>query len=442
MPVRRFTAACLRRPRRGARARSLPRRAASAAGPEISSAKIVLPSMRTDEAGESQRPAVERRVRGDRRAAARAEARRECTLGVEREARFGMLERSHQLEDVRAFRAALDADDTLADGRQHFLRRDARADARLESEPLEARGREHGRVAIAPVELAEARVDVAAHDDDLEVRPPVTQLALASRARGADARTAWQGRERGVPGRHEGVARVAALQRGRDRESGRQLARHVLHRVDGEVRDAFLHRVLELLDEQALAAHRGEAAVQDAVTLGDDRDEAHHQARVQRRRGAPQRARPARGRAGSCAWRCEGWRASSHSAMRASGTIRGRLCRERPRDVRGQAAAHGERAAAPQPDDLVAFGVAFDALDVGDRGERVAVHAHEASRELLLERLQRFLDQLLAAGVPQRRVLLLGDEAEDVLDRDQLELVARADGDPACADPLRLRRCA
>jgi hypothetical protein len=43
--------------------------------------------------------------------------------------------------------------------------------------------------------------------------------------------------------------------------------------------------------------------------------------------------------------------------------------------------------------------------------------------------LQRFLDQLLAAGVAQRRIFQLGDEAEDILDRDEPELVARAHGD-------------
>ena len=103
-----------------------------------------------------------------------------------------MLERSHEFEDVRAIRAALDPDDALADCRQHLLRRKSRTDACLEPQPFETGGRQHGRVAIAPVQLGETRVDIAAHHDDFEVRPAAAQLALAPRAGGADARAAGQ----------------------------------------------------------------------------------------------------------------------------------------------------------------------------------------------------------------------------------------------------------
>ncbi len=151
---------------------------------------------------------------------------------------------------------ALDADDALADRGQHVLRREPRADPRLEPEALEPGGREHGRVAVAGVELGEARVDVAAQHDDLEVGPAMTQLALAAQARGADARALRQGSQRFVARRDEGIARIAALERGGDREAGGQVGGHVLHRMDGDVGAPVLERVFELLDEQSLAAGR------------------------------------------------------------------------------------------------------------------------------------------------------------------------------------------
>jgi hypothetical protein len=88
-------------------------------------------------------------------------------------------------------------------------------------------------------------------------------------------------RERPISDRHETVARVAALERSRDREAGGQRRRHVLHRVHGDVGRAGVERLLELLDEEALPAGSREAPVLDAVALGHDRDEAHHEARMQ-----------------------------------------------------------------------------------------------------------------------------------------------------------------
>ena len=69
----------------------------------------------------------------------------------------------------------------------------------------------------------------------------------------------------GVAVRDEGVARVLALEHGGEREARRQVHRHVLERVDGEVGAAVVERGLELLDEQALAADLGQRAVEDLV---------------------------------------------------------------------------------------------------------------------------------------------------------------------------------
>ena len=73
--------------------------------------------------------------------------------------------------------------------------------------------------------------------------------------------------------RQERVVRIGARQHRRDAEARRQLARHVLHRVHGDVGAAFLHRDLEFLDEQALAADLRERAVLHAVALRAHRHE-------------------------------------------------------------------------------------------------------------------------------------------------------------------------
>ena len=74
--------------------------------------------------------------------------------------------------------------------------------------------------------------------------------------------------------------RIGPRQHGGDAEARRQLARHVLHRVHGDVGAAFLHRDLEFLDEQALAADLGERAVLHAVALRAHRHQLDGQLRV------------------------------------------------------------------------------------------------------------------------------------------------------------------
>ncbi len=58
------------------------------------------------------------------------------------------------------------------------------------------------------------------------------------------------------------------------------------------------------------------------------------------------------------------------------------------------------------------------------RHQAVAVDAHEAAVEFLFQRLQRFLDQILAAGVVDHHVLLLGLEVMHFLDRNQPQAAA------------------
>ena len=125
--------------------------------------------------------------------------------------------------------------------------------------------REHDRVVLAFVELAQPRVEVAAQRLDLHVRTQRAQLHDAPQARGADARAVRQFVERRVARRHEGIARVFALEHRGELEAFGQLHRHVFQRMHGELRAPFFERGLELLDEQALAADLRQRAVEDLV---------------------------------------------------------------------------------------------------------------------------------------------------------------------------------
>src|SRR5690606_9556706 len=74
--------------------------------------------------------------------------------------------------------------------------------------------------------------------------------------------------------------------------------------------------------------------------------------------------------------------------------------------------------------------------------QRVAMNAREQAAELLFQRLQRILDQHLAAGMPDGDVFLVGAEIVDVVDIDEAQRVAHARADlPApLAVALRQRR--
>ena len=66
---------------------------------------------------------------------------------------------------------------------------------------------------------------------------------------------------------------------------------------------------------------------------------------------------------------------------------------------------------------------------VAHRDQRVAVDAHEVGRELDCQRPQRLVDQVAPAAVAHGDVLLARGEVQDVLDRDQAQLVAEPGAD-------------
>ncbi len=214
----------------------------------------------------------------ERYRAASAEPAHDFPLGPHAACRPGVRERREPLADRRVVEPALDADRALAGGRQAFGGGEAGGDARLETEAPEPRARQHDRVELSGVELAEPGLDVAAQRLDHRVLARGTHLRASPQARGADARFGRQrGERRGVdtPAHDQRVARVAPLADRLEPEPLGKLGRHVLHRVHRHVRAAVVESGLELLDEPALAADARQRRRLEAVAAGRDRHELH-----------------------------------------------------------------------------------------------------------------------------------------------------------------------
>jgi len=128
-------------------------------------------------------------------------------------------------------------------------------------------------VDLALRNLAQPRVDIAAQHLQPHIAAPRQDLRLPAQRRGADAAA---GSEIGQTGagraRHDRVARILARHHAGEREAGRQFGGHVLHRMHGKIDAPVRQRLLEFLDEQALAADRGERPVLDAVARRADDD--------------------------------------------------------------------------------------------------------------------------------------------------------------------------
>src|SRR5262245_5560416 len=83
---------------------------------------------------------------------------------------------------------------------------------------------------VAAADLAEARMDIAAHGRDLEIGAECPELRLAADRAGGDARAPRQLGERARSGRHERVAWIGPRQHGGDDEAFRQARLEILQR--------------------------------------------------------------------------------------------------------------------------------------------------------------------------------------------------------------------
>jgi hypothetical protein len=235
---------------------------------------------RAYEADHLQLQALEIGVRRDRRVTASVQRPCERALGDESRVRARIVQRCESRLRGRVVVPALDADHALADRRHRDVDAEHLRDVPLETEPLEPCAREQDRIEAPLLQATQPRVDVTAQQLQFEVRTRGSQLCLPARTRRAEARGVRQLPEAAVPQRHERIERIRARQRSGDFEPRRQLARHVLHRMHGEIGAAFLERDFEFLDEEALAADLRERAILDAITLRDHRHELDRERRV------------------------------------------------------------------------------------------------------------------------------------------------------------------
>src|SRR5690606_36630743 len=227
-----------------------------------------------DQGDQVELVAGEAGVGGDRRLAAAAEDSEEATLGGDPAVGVLVVDgAADQAGDLGVVGAGLDAERALAGGRHAGVRIEQLGDAAGVAEAAQPGGRQHRGVDLAGVDLAHAGRQIAWRGEQFEVRPQRAALAGAAQVRRADAVAGRQRRQRDAAAADQRVARILALGGGRHGQAGGQLGRHVLHAVHREVGLAVEQRLLDLLDEQALAADLGQRAVDDAVAGGLDDEE-------------------------------------------------------------------------------------------------------------------------------------------------------------------------
>ena len=161
---------------------------------------------------------------------------------------------------------------SLADGGAHHIRRQDFRDAAAPAEALQAGGGQQDGVVLACIELAQARIQIAAHRFHGEVRTELAQLRGAAQRAGSDPGAGGQIGQRAA---HHGVARVLALGHGGQHQARGQLGGQILQAVHGEIGAAVEQGFLNLLGEQALGPDLGERHIGDLVAGGlDDFDAA------------------------------------------------------------------------------------------------------------------------------------------------------------------------
>ncbi len=207
---------------------------------------------------------------GERGLAVPFERHHDPALGGDAERGLDVDERSQESGDALVVRARLDPERPLSDRGERHLGGEHVGRSPFEPEPHQAGARQDDGVALPGVDLAQPRVDVSAHGDDGEIRPLRPERDRPAKAAGADRRAAGERGELAVARSDEHVARILAARNADQREAVGQLAGHVLDGVHRDVRLAREQLLLDLLDEEPLAADLGERTILDAVAAGDD----------------------------------------------------------------------------------------------------------------------------------------------------------------------------
>ena len=174
---------------------------------------------------------------------------------------------------VGAIAAHLNAQCALPCGWQHGVGLKNLANALRQAQALQARSRQHNGLVLTLVQLAQARVQIAAQRLNAHIGAPqsgqgLTQQHQAAQAGGAHHGIGGQiGHARAV-GRHPGITRVFALHHTCQCESWRKFHGHVFQRMHRQVGATFLKRGFQFFHKQAFSAHLAQSAVQNLVAPG------------------------------------------------------------------------------------------------------------------------------------------------------------------------------
>ena len=164
----------------------------------------------------------------------------------------------------------LDTQRALPRRRQRQFGRDARRDARGETQPQQTGTGQNQHIKITPVQTRETGIDVAAHLAHVEVRKVRQQLATAAQAGRTYPGAVGQRVQCAPMPTDQCVAGVFAGADRRQSQAGRKIHGHVLHGVHRNIGGAGQQRLLQLLHKQPLAADRGQGPIQQTVTLGGE----------------------------------------------------------------------------------------------------------------------------------------------------------------------------
>ena len=207
----------------------------------------------------------------DRSATGAVEGGEHGALGANTGGGSGVMKRIEELPQGLVGGTALESERALAYRRKHdFARQDLGRKLSL-AEPFEAAQREHQRIDLTGVQLADPRVHIAADRNDRQIRSLPQQLGLAPQGSRPDPRTLWQSREVRRLRRQKRVARVVACQHTRNRQPLREPSLQILQGMHRQINLPGDQRLLDLLDEQALAADLGEQPVLHPVAGRADR---------------------------------------------------------------------------------------------------------------------------------------------------------------------------
>ena len=169
--------------------------------------------------------------------------------------------------------AALDGQDSLPGGRDHFMNVEIAADPRFQPQALQPGGSQHQSAVLPLVQLPQPGLQIAPHGLHSIAGVELFQLDAAAQAGGADGFV----RVRRIRAfrQHQHVPRVLPLGKAQQGKVLRHLHGHILEAVHRQVRPPVPQGGVQLLHKKAFAAQLVQGPVQDAVPGGLHGEEAH-----------------------------------------------------------------------------------------------------------------------------------------------------------------------